>query len=59
MDTRSTALDWWRLPAAFAASVVLALALSSIGAPVWISVLVGGLAGTRVAAPLLHGVHGR
>jgi hypothetical protein len=49
----------WRLPAAFAASVLLTLVLVSIDTPLWLAAAVGALGGIRVAAPLLRGVPAR
>ncbi len=54
METTSINLGLWRLPLAFGASVSLALALTSIGASLWLGVCVGALAGLRLASPLLH-----
>ena len=54
MQASTLDLSWWRLPAALAASAVLASALASIGASLWLGVCVGALAGIRVAEPLLR-----
>ena len=54
MHAASLNLAWWRLPAALAASAVLASALAAIGASLWLGVCVGALAGLRVAEPLLR-----
>jgi hypothetical protein len=40
---------WWRLPVALTAFAGLASAFVVIGAPLWISACVGGLAAARVA----------
>jgi hypothetical protein len=42
---------WWRLPVALTAFVGLASALVVVGAPLWISAFVGGLAAVRIAMP--------
>jgi hypothetical protein len=54
MQVATLNLAWWRLPAALAASALLASALASIGASLWLGVCVGALAGIRVAEPLLR-----
>ena len=54
MVTETVNLGWWRVPAALAGSAGLASALASIGASLWLGVLVGALAGLRIVAPLLH-----